>query len=98
MLNNLGGLYKKRNLSLAENCFRKSIQINNNYDKALFNLALLNEEKGKLSDATKYYLQAIDCDRNIPSYYFNLLRLDKSFIKKIDFKFNKKSYVKTLHH
>ena len=62
----------------------------------MFNLALLNEEKGKL-DATKYYLQAIDCDRNIPSYYFNLLRLDKSFIKKIDLSLIK-SLVKTLHH
>ena len=83
-LNNLALLYKENNfIEKAKFYFEKAIEKNNNYLKAIFNLALLYEEKGNLKEAEDLYLKALKIE-NLPSIYFNILRIDQNYIDKIN--------------
>ncbi len=82
VLNNLGNIYSTKNeQKKAKDFFSRAINIKHDYNNAIFNLALTNEEMGNNEESVKLYKKAINCDPDNLGFYYNLSRIDKNFFK-----------------
>tara|TARA_B100000989_G_scaffold240224_1_gene187088 strand:- start:430 stop:1866 length:1437 start_codon:yes stop_codon:yes gene_type:complete len=84
-LNNLARYYKNLgNIEKTKDLLKKAIVANEKYGKAYFNLAILYEETGSLNDAENLYIKALKFEKHTPSIYYKILRLNPSFLDKIN--------------
>ena len=80
VLNNLGSIYTAKNeLKKAKDFFSRAINIKQDYNNAIFNLALINEEMGNKNVAVELYKNAIKHDPHNLGFYYNLSRIDEVF-------------------
>ena len=80
-LNNLANLYlKEGNAHKAEKFYLKSLGYKSDYLIGVINIAIFYQNIGRLEEAKKFYLKAIDLSPKRISLYFNLSRIDKTFI------------------
>ncbi len=87
--NILGYTYQELNeLEKAEDSYLKSLDLNNNFLEAKFNLAVLFYKKKLLDKAEKIFIDYINQDENNYLCYFNLGIINfekKDYLKAIDF-------------
>ena len=78
---------KIRQTENAEKNYKKILNINKNYIPALINLAFFYEGIGKISHAKKYYERAYKLHPENLNFFYNLIRIDPSYIndEKIDY-------------
>ncbi|MDD2684419.1 MAG: tetratricopeptide repeat protein, partial [Candidatus Cloacimonetes bacterium] len=75
--NNLGVIYMDNNdLSKAEQEFKKELEINPDYDKALVNLGEIYYRQERFIEAKYFWQEAFRINPYDPSPYFRLLKLD----------------------
>ena len=80
-LNNLANIFLlEKNIVKAEKFYLKSLEKKKDYLIANINIAIFYEQIGNLEEAKKFYLKAIDLSPKSISIYYNLSRLDKTFI------------------
>ena len=81
ILNNLANLYlKEGNLSKAEKFYLKSLELEDNYLLGIINIAIFYQNVGRFTESKKFYLKAIELSPERISIYFNMSRIDKTFI------------------
>ena len=78
---------KIRQTENIEKNYKKILNINKNYIPALINLAFFYEGIGKISDAKKYYERAYKLQPENLNFFYNIIRIDPSYIndEKIDY-------------
>ena len=78
---------KTRQTENIEKNYKKILNINKNYTPALINLAFFYEGIGKISDAKKCYERAYKLHPENLNYFYNIIRIDPSYIndEKIDY-------------
>ena len=82
-LNNLANIFLlEGNIVKAEKFYLKSLEKKKDYLIANINIAIFYQQVGRFEKAKKFYLKAIDLSPNKISIYYNLSKLDKTFINK----------------
>ena len=71
---------KTRQTENIEKNYKKILNINKNYTPALINLAFFYEGIGKISDAKKCYERAYKLHPENLNYFYNIIRIDPSYI------------------
>ena len=88
VLNNLGNIFlRDGNIYKAEKFYLESFSLKNDYLFVIVNLAIFYTNLGRQEESKKFYMKAIELSPKRISIYFNLSRIDKSFIddKKIKY-------------
>ena len=81
--NILGNIHvKQRNTLLAEKCYLKAIDLNDNYINPKIGLVILYQFIGRIEEAKKIYLKLIILQPKLVSHYFNLGEIDNNFLDK----------------
>ena len=81
--NDIGSIYEeKNNYEMAEKYFKKSLEINPKYFRALFNMGVVKRDTGDLDKALEYYMEATKYNQN-PYIYLNMSAI---FIERQDYK------------
>ena len=87
-LNNLANIYLKEGNTLkAEKFYLKSLECKSDYLTGIINTAIFYQNIGRLSESKRFYLKAIELSPKRISIYFNLSRIDKTFMDKEKIKY-----------
>ena len=91
ILNNLANiLLKEGNIFKAEKLYLKSLEVKDDYLLGIINTAIFYQKLGRFEESKKFYMKAIELSPERISIYFNISRIDKSFINKDKIEYLKK--------
>ena len=81
ILNNLANiLLKEGNIFKAEKLYLKSLEVKDDYLLGIINTAIFYQKLGRFEESKIFYLKAIALSPERISIYFNISRIDKSFM------------------
>ena len=81
ILNNLANiLLKEGNIFKAEKLYLKSLEVKDDYLLGTINTAIFYQKLGRFEESKKFYMKAIALSPERISIYFNISRIDKSFM------------------
>jgi tetratricopeptide (TPR) repeat protein len=81
ILSNLANIYlKEGNIFKAEKFYLKSLEVKGDYLLGIINIAIFYQTLGRFEESKKFYMKAIELSPERISIYFNISKIDKSFI------------------
>ena len=91
ILNNLANiLLKEGNIFKAEKLYLKSLEVKDDYLLGIINTAIFYQKIGRFEESKKFYMKALTLSPERISIYFNISRIDKSFINEHKIEYLKK--------
>ena len=91
ILSNLANIYlKEGNIFKAEKFYLKSLEVKDDYLLGIINIAIFYQTLGRFEESKKFYMKAIELSPERISIYFNISRIDKSFINEDKIEYLKK--------
>ena len=91
ILSNLANIYlKEGNIFKAEKFYLKSLEVKDDYLLGIINIAIFYQTLGRFEESKKFYMKAIELSPERISIYFNISRIDKSFINEEKIEYLKK--------
>ena len=89
--NNLANIYLKEGYFFkAEKFYLKSLELKDDYILGIINTAIFYQTLGKFEESKKFYIKALELSPKKISIYFNISRLDKSFMDEDKIEYLKK--------
>jgi tetratricopeptide (TPR) repeat protein len=91
ILNNLANIFlKEGNIFKAEKLYLKSLEVKDDYLLGIINTAIFYQKLGRFEESKNFYMKAIALSPERISIYFNISRIDKTFINEDKIEYLKK--------